>query len=452
MKTVITYGVFDLFHEGHVNLLRRAKELGDRLIVGVSSSQFTRQRGKLLLADSLNTRMNNVRNCPYVDEVILEDHYGQKIEDVQKYHADIFVAGDDWTGKFDFLKKWCEVVYLTRTPGISSSSLRSAPYPRINFGIIGSGRAANKFMQEIGFVRGGLHAVKIFNPSLDSAKRFADQYPELEITTSPEEMFRDVDAVYIASPHETHYAYAKSALLSGKHVLCEKPIALNKAEASDLFDTAKKMKVVFMDAIKTAYAPGFVHLLSIVQSGFIGEIRDIECAFTKLVPQGLREWTDRTYGGAFTEMASYTLLPVLKLIGTEDLDVRFECHLDENGVDAYTKTYISGKGITSCGKCGIGVKTEGEMIIAGTTGYIKVVAPWWMTSCFEIHHEDPNRIEHFTYDFEGYGFRYEIAKFVERIQGWHDSDFNLTRKESETIAELHDRFLQYRNALRRKSR
>ena len=97
-------------------------------------------------------------------------------------------------------------------------------------------------------------------------------------------------------------------------------------------------------------------------------------------------------------------------------------------------------------------QTEGEMIIAGTDGYIKVKAPWWQTSCFEIHHEDPNQIEYFNNDFEGYGFRYEIAEFVERIQGWHDSDYNLTRKESETIADIHDRYLRYRNALRLKSK
>ena len=449
MKTVITYGVFDLFHEGHVNLLRRAKELGDRLIVGVTSSQFTRQRGKLLLADDLDTRMKNVRNCPYVDEVILEDHYGQKIEDVQKYNVDIFVAGDDWTGNFDFLKKWCEVIYLPRTPGISSSSLREAPYPQIKFGIIGSGRVVHKFMHEIGFVKGGLHAARIYNPHQESAKRFAEQYPGLETSPSPEKMFSEVDAVYIASPHETHYEYAKGALLSGQHVLCEKPSALKKGEVSDLFETANNNHVIFMDAIKTAYAPGFIHLLSILQSGFIGEIHDIDCSFTKLVPHHLREWTDHTYGGAFTELASYTLLPILKLIGAENLQIRFESLLNENGVDIYTKTYVTGNGIMSCSKCGIGVKTEGELIIAGTTGYIKVRAPWWQTSCFEIHHEDPGQIEYYNDDFKGFGFRYEIAEFVQRIQGWHESDYNFTRKESEMMADLHDRFLQYRDALKK---
>lgn len=447
MKTVITYGVFDLFHEGHINLLKRAKALGDRLIVGVTSSQFTKQRGKLLLADDLDTRMNHVRNCPYVDEVILEDHFGQKIEDVQKYHADIFVVGDDWAGQFDYLKKWCEVVYLPRTPGISSSSLRDAPYPKINFGIIGSGRVVHKFLHEIGFVKGGLKAAEIYNPHLESAQRFAAQYPNLKVVPSLERMLADVDAVYVASPHKTHYEYAKTALLHGKHVLCEKPIALCRKDAADLFDTAEEKGVVFMDAVKTAYAPGFIRMLSLVQSGFIGEVHDVECAFTKLVERDKREWQDPDCAGAFTELSSYTLLPIVKLIGTDGIDLRFESLLDENGVDYYTKAYISGDEKFSCGKCGIGVKTEGELIIAGTTGYIRVKAPWWLTSHFEIHHEDPNQIDVFDYDFAGYGFRYEIAEFVQRLQGWHSSDFNLTRKESETIADIIDQFLRYRKKL-----
>ena len=119
MKTVLTYGVFDLYHQGHENLLRRAKALGDRLIVGVTTDQFAYQRGKLCTVESAEQRMANVRACPYVDEVILEDHYGQKAEDILRFHADILAMGDDWLGKFDPLQELCEVVYLPRTPNIS---------------------------------------------------------------------------------------------------------------------------------------------------------------------------------------------------------------------------------------------------------------------------------------------------------------------------------------------
>ena len=129
MKTVITYGVFDLFHEGHMRLLERAKALGDRLVVGITTDQYAIERGKLCVVDPLDTRIKNVLSCPCVDAVIVEDHPGQKLEDIQRLHADILAMGDDWFGKFDVLKSFCQVVYLPRTPNVSSSLLRSNRYP-----------------------------------------------------------------------------------------------------------------------------------------------------------------------------------------------------------------------------------------------------------------------------------------------------------------------------------
>ena len=124
MKTVITYGTFDLFHIGHLNLLRRAKDLGDYLIVAVSTDRFNwvEKHKKCQIRDK--DRMAIVEAIKYVDKVIPEDSWDQKIKDVQKYDVDVFVMGDDWKGKFDFLKDYCEVVYLPRTEGISSSSLK----------------------------------------------------------------------------------------------------------------------------------------------------------------------------------------------------------------------------------------------------------------------------------------------------------------------------------------
>lgn len=124
MKTVITYGTFDLFHVGHLNLLRRAKELGDYLIVAVSSDKFNwEEKGKVCQIPDKD-RMAIVEAIKYVDKVIPEDNWEQKVNDVQKYDVDVFVMGDDWKGKFDFLKEYCEVVYLPRTEGISSTQLK----------------------------------------------------------------------------------------------------------------------------------------------------------------------------------------------------------------------------------------------------------------------------------------------------------------------------------------
>lgn len=123
MKKVITYGTFDLLHIGHINLLKRAKALGDYLIVGVSTDEFNKVKGKRTIIN-FKDRMEIVRSIKYVDEVFPETCWEQKRSDVKKFNIDIFVMGDDWKGKFDFLKDLCEVVYLPRTEGIASSYLR----------------------------------------------------------------------------------------------------------------------------------------------------------------------------------------------------------------------------------------------------------------------------------------------------------------------------------------
>ncbi|KAI4452558.1 Inositol 2-dehydrogenase/D-chiro-inositol 3-dehydrogenase [Eubacterium plexicaudatum ASF492] len=227
MKKVITYGSFDLFHEGHYNVLKRAKALGDYLIVGVTTEQYDESRGKLNIVDSLDKRIEHVRETGFADEIIVEDHLGQKVEDVQKYGIDIFAIGSDWTGAFDYMKQFCQVVYLERTKNVSSTLLRSRQYPIIRIGIIGTGRIAVRFVPEAKYVSGVI-VNNVYNPCLSSAEKFREKY-ELDLATDDQEQFLEtVDAVYIASPHQTHYDYAKTALEHEKHVLCEKPLAFKK--------------------------------------------------------------------------------------------------------------------------------------------------------------------------------------------------------------------------------
>lgn len=123
MKRVITYGTFDLLHRGHINLLKRAKALGDYLIVGVSTDEFNALKGKKAYY-SYEDRKYILEAIRYVDKVIPEKKWDQKIADVKKYHIDTFVIGDDWRGKFDFLKPYCEVIYLPRTQGISTTQIK----------------------------------------------------------------------------------------------------------------------------------------------------------------------------------------------------------------------------------------------------------------------------------------------------------------------------------------
>ncbi len=123
MRKVITYGTFDLFHVGHLNILKRAKELGDYLVVAVSSDAFNALKGKKCVIPDYE-RMAIVEAIKYVDEVIPENNWEQKITDVKEHDIDVFVMGADWEGHFDFLKDYCEVVYLPRTPNISTTQLK----------------------------------------------------------------------------------------------------------------------------------------------------------------------------------------------------------------------------------------------------------------------------------------------------------------------------------------
>lgn len=444
MKTVITYGVFDLFHEGHERLLQRAKQLGDRLIVGVTTDQYAVERGKLCVVDSLELRMEHVRSCPWVDQVIVEDHPGQKAEDIRRYRADILAMGDDWLGKFDVLEPLCQVVYLPRTPNISSSLLRGGLVPFLRLGIVGAGRIAERFVREAGFVH-GIQPECVYHPRPDtsaSLQRFLQNHTAMVKVRTLEKLFDRTDAVYIAAPHDSHYAYAKAALEAGKHVLCEKPLCFSRAEAEELFTLAEKKGLVLMEAVKTAYCPGFQRLCSVAQSGFIGDIVNVESTFTRLTPQGVREWSDSKYGGSFTELGSYVLLPMVKLLGTNVTDVTFQSVRNENGLDVLTRVLLQSGGRMAAGTCGLGAKAEGDLVVSGTRGYLYAEAPWWKTQYFELRGEDPSYRKRFACEFEGDGLRYEIADFLFRTQGHPGRENRLTPQESIWMAGAMEQFLK----------
>ena len=196
MTKVITYGTFDLFHEGHYRLLKRAKALGDYLIVGVTTDSYDKTRGKLAVVDSLLTRMENVKKTGFADEVIIEESAGQKFSDIKRYHIDIFTVGSDWRGKFDYLKDFCKVVYLERTKNISSTMLREKKRHIQRIGIIGTGRIARRFVPEAKLVS-GVNTQGVYNPHLESAQKFAEEW-EMACYSTLEEMYSEVDVVYIA--------------------------------------------------------------------------------------------------------------------------------------------------------------------------------------------------------------------------------------------------------------
>ncbi len=444
MKKVITYGSFDLFHEGHYRLLKRAKELGDYLIVGVTTQQYDEYRGKMNVINSLMERIENIKQTGFADEIIIEDHEGQKVEDIQKYGVDIFTVGSDWYGKFDFLNQYCEVVYLERTKGISSTLMRQKDYSIIRIGVIGTGRIAVRFAPEVKYVSGA-NLEGVYNPRIESARKYAEQFELKFFTDDLDSFFEKIDAVYIASPHNTHYEYILKALEYGKHVLCEKPMVLQASQADKLYQLAKEKGLVLLEAIKTAYAPGFLKLLAIAKSGRIGRIRDVEASFTKLVTGDMRELRPEENGGSVTELASYPLLAIVKLLGTDYKDFRFETFVDDNNVDLYTKIYMNYENAISTAKVGLGVKSEGQLLISGTQGYIYVEAPWWKTQYFEVRHEESEHNEKFFSKFASEGLRYELSDFISMIYGNENKGFKLTPQESIAIADIIEAFIAKKN-------
>lgn len=443
MKRVITYGSFDLFHEGHYKLLKRAKALGDYLIVGVTTEQYDESRGKLNVVDSLMERIEHVRQTGLVDQIVIEDHIGQKAEDIIKYQVDIFTVGSDWIGSFDYLKSYCEVIYLERTKDVSSTMLRAKNFKLIRLGIIGCGRIANRFVKETKYVS-GIYVEGVYNPNERSASKFAEQYELGFYTNNWDAFLEKVDAVYIASPHGTHYEYIIRALQEGKHVLCEKPMVLKATEARAAFELAREQNCVLMEGIKTAYCPGFNQLLGIARSGVIGNIKDVEACFTKLTSPIWRELTDIETGGSFVELASYPMLAIMKLLGNYYKDLRFESLWALNGVDLYTKAYFTYENRFATAKTGLGVKSEGQLLISGTRGYIRVDAPWWKTQSFEVCYEDVDQNEKYFVKFLGEGLRYEISDFVSAINGSDKRDYKLAPEESVALAEVMERFLAER--------
>ncbi len=416
MKKVITYGTFDLFHQGHANILRRAKELGDYLIVGVTSKEYDNSRGKLNVQQSVSERIENVRACEFVDEIIVEEYEGQKIDDILEHDVDVFVIGSDWVGRFDYLKDYCEVVYLERTKGISSTQLRDGQHPVINLGVVGTGRIANRFITESKFVS-GVNVDNVFNIYNDEAKKYAQKHDLSAYYDNYDEFLTHVNAVYIATPHETHYDYAKQALLAGKHVLCEKPMALREAEVRELFSIAEEKGLIIMEAIKTAYSPGFQRLVSCAKSGKIGNIVHVEAAFTKLVPSNVREMQNNGAGGSMTELGTYPLLAVLKLLGCNYTDINFVSYRGgkKDSVDLFAQGTLLYPHAVATIKAGLGVKSEGSLVISGTRGYIYVPAPWWKTEYFEMRFENTSDAEKCFYKFSGDGLRYELVELLNRI-------------------------------------
>ena len=442
MKKVITYGTFDLLHQGHINLLRRAKALGDWLIVGVTTDNFDLERGKMNTCGNVMERIEAVKATGLVDQVIIEEYKGQKIDDIRKYGVDIFAIGSDWVGYFDYLKEFCEVVYLPRTEGISSTQLRQER-PMVRIGIIGTGSIASRFVPESGYVNSNI-ITAAYNPDTEECHRFCQNFSIPTAAESPEALFAACDAVYIASPHYTHFDYAKAALEAGKHVLCEIPFVFSVAQAEELLQLADRNDLLLMTAHKTAYCPAYGHLFTLLKSGVIGEIVEVNASVTTLTDERSEKLDSKLLGGSMNENACFPLLPLVQLLGTDWRNINFYSKM-KNGVDMFTKAVFRFDHAVGSFQVGLGVKTEGNMVVSGTKGYVYVPAPWWKTDYFEVRYEDQNQNKKYFYPFAGEGLRYEIKEFVSTILEGGRLSAKLTRREILAMARVQEAYLKGEN-------
>ena len=441
MKKVITYGTYDLFHYGHQRLLERAKALGDYLIVGVTTDNFDLERGKMSTCNNVMERIEAVRATGLADQIIIEEYKGQKIDDIQKYGVDVFAIGSDWEGYFDYLKEYCDVVYLPRTQGISSTQLREER-PMVKIGVIGTGSIAGRFIPESKFVNSNV-ITSAYNPNTEECEKFCTQF-EIKSSDTEKELYDCCDAVYIASPHYTHYEYAKAALSAGRHVLCETPFVFSKAQAEELYHLAETKKQVLMVALKTAYCPAFMHLVSLLKSGVIGDIVEVNASVTTLTDESSEKLNKNYYGGSMNENACFPLLPIFKLLGTSYENINFYSKM-KNGVDMFTKAVFRFQSAVASFQVGLGVKTEGNLVVAGTKGYAYVPAPWWKTDYFEIRYEDQNQNKKYFYPSAGEGLRYEIKDFVSAILSKEYFYSKVTKNEIIKMTEVHETYLNGNN-------
>lgn len=412
MTKVITYGTYDLLHYGHIRLLERAKALGDYLIVGVTSDDYDKTRGKINNQQSLMERVAAIKESGLADEIIVEEYEGQKIDDIRRYEVDLFVIGSDWEGKFDYLNEFCKVIYLPRTEGISSSEIR-AEKRKLVIGTIGEGNLCNKFIREMKYVNG---------------VQFKDCKESLE----------EVDAVYIATLPERHYRDIKLALEAGKHVICESPIAINVEQCTELMNMAHEKGLILTDAIKTAYSTAYARLLVVAKSGRIGDIVSVDAVCTSLQDGAGEAGADLSKKqNSICAWGPTALLPIFQLLGTEYRSKSIVTKIIDKDLnfDGFTKIdFVYDKAVASA-KIAKAAKSEGELVIVGTKGYIYVPAPWWKTDYFEVRFENPAENKRHFYQLDGEGIRYEIVAFAKAAESGK-GNFYINKETSEAIVKI----------------
>ncbi len=413
MTTVITYGTYDHLHRGHMRLLERAKALGDYLIVGVTSDDFDKRRGKINVQQPLEERVAAVRATELADKIIVEEYEGQKIDDIKRYDVDVFTVGSDWAGHFDYLNEYCKVTYLERTQGVSSTEIRSSK--KLRCGLVGYTDYIDRVYAECALVNG----LEVAAVCAEDCSMLGEGPLGVPLVTADyDEMLGVVDAVFVYSHPDRHCGQVRRALEAGKHVMCEAPMAKSAEECDELFALADELGLVLMDSLRTAYSTAYARMLLLIAGGRIGDVVSVDATCTSMRTNkppfaGRRDM-------AWSSMAAWAptaLLPVFQILGTRPDRVRVAslCEGGDRTFDKFSQVTLDYPVAVATAKVGAGAKSEGSLVVSGTKGYVYVPAPWWKTDYFEIRYEDPADNRRYFYQLDGEGIRFEWVSFLRMI-------------------------------------
>ena len=417
MKKVITYGTFDIFHLGHRRLLERAKALGDYLIVGVTSDIFDRERGKLNVKDNLAQRIESVRATGLADEIIVEEYQGQKLSDVVKYGVNVFAIGSDWRGKFDYLEKYCEVVYLERTKDVSSTFLRESSGGMLRIGIWTDDADDANLIKEANFVS-GIEVVGFFAEDESVRHEFQNRYDFQKAYPDAETMCKENDLIFVHMRRRYRFAATKAALEAGKHVIVDFPF--NKPdEAQALFELSSEKGLALIERVPLAYLSTFHQLIWLLHGGAIGQVLSVECSLPAQ--------------GSFRDAEALAAFAVTRILGTENADVKRLTLRARARCDKLFFTYPDAAAV-----CTISDSPwlTPYMTVLGTDGRVDVPGSWWSLNYFRVYEGENTEPRRYSFNTDGPGLRYLLAAAVKAISEGQAESGVLTHEKSLRLIDV----------------
>ena len=419
MKKVITYGTFDMFHNGHLNILKRARSYGDYLIVGVTGENYDLGRGKLSVHETLAQRIRNVEETGLADKIIVEEYLGQKIADIRRYDVDVFVIGDDWKGKFDHLSEYCQVVYLPRTQGVSSAQIRHDTFGQYRIGVVTDTADAGEILPESA-AAACFSVTGVYSENASVAAEFSRRsHVPAEPTLAG--LLGGSDVLFVHTTLEKRAMYIREALYQSIHVIAEAPFAASLAEQEELLRLARENGVILTENLPMPHIFIFNQLLWITRGGLLGTIRSIRA--------GIQDLGDLETPAE--DLLAAALCPVLKILGTglreltgnsSELCLTFGPQ-DKDGADVTATIQI-------------GEDADEKLVIEGTDGTIRAGKHWWRGNAFEILRPGQTDPEHYTTNYEGNGLKYLLKDFADALRAGNRRPLAFTEAESLKLAEI----------------